>query len=293
MDTTAINLPIAVTAALVASASFALASVLQHRAAHREQSDRMVSASLVVTLMRRPLWLLGGVGIVVGVALQALASHYGPLTLIQCILIGNLVFTVPLGAVLERRQMDGHDLSGVILCGIGVIGFLLLTRPKEGSSQITGLHGAELGAVVIVATGLCLAVAHRTSGDRQAALLGVAAGVIVGCIDALIKTCADLAAGSLSHLLTSWPLYALAALGGIAIVLEQNALRAGRLTASISAMTVLEPIVGITIGVVAFNETIVSGALLLPELLAAAAAIGGIVRLSARNVEWEQPEPVG
>lgn len=285
------NLALAIVLGLLAALAFAFGAVFQHRAAHREEQTSMVSPTLVLRLLRRPLWLFGilvGGG---GIVLQASAAHFGSLTLVQCLLIGQLVFVVPVGALLDRRRIVTTDVIGVLLCATGVVSFLTLTHPTEGSSRIPASEAAQAGAVIAVAVALCLFAAHRSSADRRAALLGSSAGIVIGTLDALIKSSSDLAADGVRSVLTDWPIYALCGVGILVLIFEQNALRSGRLPAAQAGISMLEPVTGILIGAFAFHDKLsTSTAAILVEVLAAIAALAGIAMVSGSNSRWEESE---
>lgn len=249
----------------------------------------MVSAGLLLKLLRRPLWLFGsGIG-AAGIALQAIAAHYSSLVLLQCVLIFALVFVVPIGAVLDRRRVLASDLIGVGLCAAGVIGFLTLTHPSEGHSRIPVGEALRTGGVLALVVAAFLFLAHRSSGDRRAALLGCGAGVIVGTLDALIKMSSDLASGGFLSLLRDWPIWALCGVGILVLIFEQNALRSGRLAAAQAGISIFEPVTGILIGVFAFNEELSTSPLaFVVEGVCALAAIVGIAMVSGSNSRWEE-----
>ena len=61
---------------------------------------------LVGYLFRQPLWLLGWIAAVGGFAFQAVAVHYGQLSVVQPILVTELVFVLVL-----RRVWIGQDVA--------------------------------------------------------------------------------------------------------------------------------------------------------------------------------------
>ena len=289
MKASTTNLPLALVFGLLAALSFALAAVFQHRAAHREPQSGMVSPRLVLRLLRRPLWLFGVSIGGIGIGLQAVASHYASLTLIQCLLVGSLVLVVPVGALLDRRRVERSDVLGVLLCAFGVVGFLLLTHPTEGNSRIPASQAARTGAVIALAVIALFFAASRASADRQAALLGSAAGIVIGTMDALIKSSSDLAAGGVGRVLTDWPIWALAAVGLLVLVVEQNALRSGRLPAAQAGISIFEPVSGILIGIFAFHDRLSTSALAISvEVAAALVTLLGITKVSSSNSRWEE-----
>lgn len=58
--------------------------------------------------------------------------------------------------------------------------------------------------------------------------------------------------------LTTWPLYAFLIIGAGAIVLNQIAYNAGPLALSLPLITIVDPVLAVAIGAVAFHETISS-----------------------------------
>lgn len=99
----------AVVAALGAAAAFAVGSALEQRAAKQERAARPLDPRLLFRLMRQPMWLLGWVPEAAGTGLQALALHYGPLVLVEPLLVSGLFLAIPLAADdLHRRAAPGR-----------------------------------------------------------------------------------------------------------------------------------------------------------------------------------------
>ena len=89
-------------------------------------------------------------------------------------------------------------------------------------------------------------------------LAGVAsnAGICYGVIAAPTKSVVSLVDNGVFALLTSWELYALAMSAVGAVLLQQSAFQAGHLEASLPAMTVAEPLVAVTLGIVVLQEQV-------------------------------------
>ena len=90
-------------------------------------------------------------------------------------------------------------------------------------------------------------------------LLSGAAGVIYGVTAALTKTSSHLLDEGIVHLLVHWQPYALLIAGVGGMVISQSAFQAGSLDASLPTMSVVDPIVSIVIGALAFGETLRPG----------------------------------
>src|SRR3954452_4808211 len=123
--------------AAAAALAFALATVVMHRAA--SDSPTASGLGLVRRLLGRPAWLAAQGVSVVGVLLQAAALRVGSVVLVQPLLSLGLVFSLALGAVVDRRH-PGRPLpgsvqwlaAGSVAAGLAV--FLAGASPSAGSA---------------------------------------------------------------------------------------------------------------------------------------------------------------
>jgi hypothetical protein len=144
--------------------------------------------------------------------------------------------------------------------------------------------------VVVVAGALgamaLAAVWARSPRRRHRSLaLGLAAGCGFGVTGLLLKAVVELPPG---RWLTSWPGYALVAVGGMAIVCTQYAYRLGALIESLPALTVLEPLVAVLLAGPAFGEQLATGAVArCGELVGLVALAGGVLVLARRSATSE------
>jgi hypothetical protein len=82
------------------------------------------------------------------------------------------------------------------------------------------------------------------------------------------------------HVFLSWPPYALAASGLIGVFLAQNAFHAGPVTASQSALVIVDPLVSIAIGIGLFGDHVqTAGGRLIGEILAMMVLLAGVFSL--------------
>jgi hypothetical protein len=230
---------------------------------------------LVLRLVRRPLWLAGGVSDLAGTGLQALALGLGALAVVEPLLATALLLSVPLEAALDRRRPRGRELGAVALAAAGLAAFLLIANPAGGIPEPAGPAWGWTGAAVGSLVAGCLLAARRSSGTRRAAFLGLAAGTMNGATAGLLKTCADDLAADPLALLTGWHLYLLLMVGGLSFVLVQNAFQGGPLAAPLTALTLADPVAGVVIGVTAFHEHLSAGG---PGRIALAAAAVAMAR---------------
>ncbi|NYJ07554.1 DMT family transporter [Petropleomorpha daqingensis] len=239
----------------VLSALSAAVYVVLQRDANRGTPSSVTGWRLVGHLLRHPLWLLGQAAWLVAFGLQALALHLGRLSVVQPVLVTELVFTLLIRRFVSHWPVRAAAWgSAVLLCGsLGV--FLVAAEPRGGHPYATAsawvwallaTGGAAGGAAVLGLSG---------TPARRAACFATS-GAVLGALEAaLIKTVTgELSAGGLSAVLTNWPVYALIASGAASGVVVQAALHAGPLTVSQPLLVVLNPMVATGLSVWLFGE---------------------------------------
>lgn len=280
------SLVIAVPAALVGAFSFALTGVLQQRAARDVPQRRSLDPRLLVDLVRNPQWVFAIVTTVVGLGLQVLALQFGPLILVQPLLVTGLLFAVVVSAVLAHRSPDRIVLSGALLTVTGLIVFLIAARP--GDAQRGGVGGTNSLALVIgvgVAVAASLVLGYLTSGTSRALALALGTGLLYGVTAGLLKLLGADFADGIGTALRDWPLYVVIVIGPMAFLLSQNAFQAGSSVAPpLAVITTVDPLTGIAVGLLALGENISVGAVpVTVEVLSLLAMAAGIYALAHRS----------
>ncbi len=246
--------------ALLAAFVYGSGVVLQQRAALQAPPELAARPTLLLRLLRHPLWLLGLVADVAAFGFQALALHKGSLTIVQPLITTSLLFTLALTALWTHRSLPIAEWAAVLLVLAGLSVFLIVASPNEQSVAVANSRGwllcttAVCGvAVIAVAAGL------RFSGAVRTGLFGVAAGIA----DAYMAVLAKAFAGSFGHGLVgvfwTWTPYALVAGGLTAMLLVSTAYQAGHPTVSLPIITVVDPLVGSLVGITLFGERLMIG----------------------------------
>jgi drug/metabolite transporter (DMT)-like permease len=248
---------IAVVAGLGAAVVFGMSSVAEQRSTKRVQTRRALSPRILLDLVRQPLWVIAIGGTVIGFALQVLALKYGPLALVEPLLVCDLLFAALITSYL-RRRIDPVILGGVIATAGGVAGFLAIGRPSTGQSSVSFFVVLPLAAALAACVAGCLAVARRNRNLRPLAL-ALACGICYGTSAFLVKLVVSDVSGGLPHLLTDWPIYALAVVAPVGFVLNQDAFQQGTLLAPVLAIiTACDPIISIALAYLWLNERLSS-----------------------------------
>jgi drug/metabolite transporter (DMT)-like permease len=287
---------ITVVCALAAALSFAVAGVLEQRSTKQVPQRRALSPKLLVDLAHRPMWLAAIGATIAGSALQITALHFGPLAVVQPILVCDLLFAVVLAAFwLRRRAPDKVMLAGCACCAAGLACFLAVARPGGGGDTVTLPAVLPLAVALAVVLAGCLVAASRGSRRIRPLALALACGVTYGVIAFLLKLVTHSVSEGFSQPLQDWPLYAVLIIGPVGFLLNQSAFQADVLLSPVLAIiTTADPLVSIGIAHLWLNESIASTPLdIAAEVTALVVMGGGIVALAHRapQVAREQAAP--
>lgn len=253
----------AVIAALAAALAYALAAVLQQRAASQAPADRALRFGLLWNLARRPMWLLGILADVGGFVLQFIALGKGSLILVQPLLVSSLLFALPIGAAVStHRGISRREWVGALEVVVGLALFLVVASPEVGQADASALGWTVVTTATVVPVVAMVGASLLYAGAVRASLQATAAGAVYGLSAAFTKTVSHAlgAAPGVGHavvvLLRTWQTYGLILTGVVGLILVQTAFQAGPLGWSLPALTVVDPVVSILIGAVAFDESI-------------------------------------
>jgi hypothetical protein len=244
-----------------------------------------------IDVVRQPLWWLGVVVMCSGFVVHGFSLSIGSLTVVQPVQVAQIAFAVVLDAWIRKTRVVRRDVEGAGLVVIGLIAFMLVTRPTAGTDFANDGSWERIFVAGAVVVALLALAAWRYPAGR-AVLLGITAGVIWGIQGALLKETSELFERGIGDALTSWPTYATALLGLFGLVAQNAALRAGRLAVAASLITVTNPVVASIIGVTAFGEDLRSGVgYTAAAAVSAIAVVWGVSLLARRQAELESTAP--
>ena len=201
------------------------------------------------------------------VAVAAWGLHVGalalaPLSIVQAVLSGGLVFLAVLAERYFGFQVGRRQWAGVIVtaAGLAVIGV-------TGGSHTSSLRDYSLAALIAVECGVfalgaaLIRISMRGGVDPPAEglLLGVAAGVLFGVSDIALKYLTGALHGGLQGLVSAWTLAALAA-SVLAFFASARGLQLGPGVAVIAFTSVAANLAAIVGGILVFNDPIGIGA---------------------------------
>jgi uncharacterized membrane protein len=213
------------------------------------------AVGLLAQLVRSPRWLAGWAVNLVGFGTHAVALHLGSITIVQALLVVQLLFALPLSTMRTGDLPARRDwLATVAVCA----GLVVLLTVRGAVPQTTARHAA-VPWLVLVAGALILAlvagarlVRHRT--QTRTALVAVAAGLCF-CVTAVFVVLAtdDLSRHPFLTTALDWQLVGLVVSTVLGGLLAQDAFASGSLPTALTAMAVTDPVASWVTGALVFD----------------------------------------
>lgn len=266
------QIAISAIAALLAGLCLAATGVLQQRAARaRPPSER--GLRLISHLVRDKRWLTGIGAAVLSYAFQAVALATGPLTLVQPLIVSELLFALPVSTRMRGRRLSGRDWAsvGTVVAGLAI--GIVAAHPRGGDplQPFAAWRWALVAVAVVVAA--AVGASHLIRGPVKASVLAFAGAVVMGTQSGLYSSTIAMLRHDVGGTFASWQPWALIVASFLGLYLVQNAYQAGPLAASMPVMDATLPLVSVGLGIGLFGETVRTGT---PGL---AGAVVGVVLL--------------
>jgi drug/metabolite transporter (DMT)-like permease len=249
--------------ALASAVATNLAFLLKHRGAVLAPPIRVRHPLRSAADLFRSRWFaVGWIVAVVAWGLHVGALWLAPLSIVQAVLSGGLVFLAVFaerffGFHLGRRQWIGVTITAA---GLVVIGLTSGGAEDSRRASLAALIAIE-GAIFAVVAALIRVSTRRHLPQRgEGLLLGAAAGALWGISDVALKYLTQAAPGPLLGLVSPWALTALVA-GVIAFYASARSLQIGHGVEVIALTSVAANLTAILGGILVFYEPIGSGAL--------------------------------
>lgn len=280
--------------ALIGAIFLAVGAQLQHRGVGKvealEPPSRTAGLSMgqLRRLAARPSWLFGSLMLGLAVVFQLTSLYLAPITVVQPLGAVALVVTAILNARVSKVRLDAISIRAIAFCVGGVALFVGIASFTTRSFPVTDLQlYIILGilAVVTIAFAVLFAI-YRSSFKAIMYILG--AGVLYGFVATLAKVVLDrFKTGDLDWLTLGCVVALLIAtvLGGYFV---QNAYSSGPPDLVIAGLTVIDPIVAVTIGIFVLNEA--AGAhwsVMLAFLVAGVLAVYGVFQLARHHPQTQ------
>jgi len=252
------GLILAVTSALATNLAF----LFKQRGAVLAPPVRVRQPLRSATDLFRSRWFaVGWLVAIIAWGLHVGALSLAPLSIVQAVLSGGLVFLAVLaerffGFRLGRRQWVGITITAV---GLVVIGLTSGGADDTRRASLAALIAIE-GAIFAVVAALVRISTRRHLADRgEGLLLGTAAGALWGVSDIALKYLTQAPPGPVLGLVSPWTLTAMVA-GVIAFYASARSLQIGDGVEVIALTSVAANLTAIIGGILVFHDPIGSGA---------------------------------
>jgi drug/metabolite transporter (DMT)-like permease len=215
-----------------------------------------------VGLFRSRWFSLGWAVAIVAWGLHVGALALAPLSIVQAVLSGGLVFLAVLaeryfGFRLGRRQWGGVIITAAGLAVIAITGGSHTSALRHYS--LAALIAVECGVFALGAALIRISMRGGLGPAARGLLLGVAAGVLFGVSDIALKYLTEALHGGVQGIVSEWTLAALAA-SVLAFYASARGLQLGPGVAVIALTSVAANLAAIMGGILVFRDPIGIGA---------------------------------
>lgn len=277
---------VAIACALASAVFLAFGAQRQGSAVSADTGGLRMNSAGFGRLLRNPRWLFGLLLLGTGTALNVAALAMAPLTVVQPIGSLALVITTIVNSRDQGLRLNRVTVVSIVACVLGSMLFVLLAIGATRSEQVVEPR-QEIVIVLILAVAVAFfGMLNLVFGKRLGAIAHIlGAGILFGFVAVLTKTIAADLLNPNGRFLLNVPWYTLvgiAVAGGLGAWFVQSAYSSGPPDLVIAGLTVIDPMVGIAIGIGVLNELRpdVPPVLAVAMGVCAAIAIVGVVALS-------------
>ena len=265
--------------ALASAVATSIGFLLKHRGAVLAPPVQIRYPLRSAAGLFRSRWFALGWAVAVGAwGLHVGALALAPLSIVQAVLSGGLVFLAVFAERYFGFRLGRRQWIGVILTAIGLAVIGLTSDSGDGEPR----HYAVAALIAIECGGLvaCLAIAKASTYRRippaaQGLILGAVAGALFGISDIAIKFLVDDTASGVLELISPWTAAAVIA-SVAAFYASARGLQIGPGVEVIALTSVAANLVAIVGGILVFRDSIGSGTLeIVARLLAFCLVIAG------------------
>ena len=280
---------------LACAVATSIAFLLKHRGAVLAPPVRVRHPLRSAADLFRSRWFAVGWAVAVGAwVLHVGALALAPLSIVQAVLSGGLVFLAVFAERFFGFRLGRRQWAGVIVtaAGLAIIGLTSGDADEPPEYAVAALIAIECGVLVVSAAVAAISTHRRISPAAQGLLLGVVAGALFGVSDIAIKFLADDVASGVLELISPWTVAALIASVG-AFYASARGLQMGPGVEVIALTSVAANLTGIVGGILVFRDPVGTGVLEISgRMLAFCLVIGGAALIPAPVRATDGPSDV-
>jgi hypothetical protein len=284
--------------ALIGACFLSIGAQLQHHGvtkveANTQDAKSGLSGRQLALLLARPSWVIGTLLLGLAIVFQLVSLKLSPIILVQPLGVVGLVITSILNARVSGVKLNRRSVVAVGLCVGGVAAFVLIAAVFARDRPVTTQALVQILlilAVVLVAFGLLF---WFLRSRFKAIMYIIGAGVLYGFVATLAKVAIDRISNQAWDWLLVLCILALLAAAVLGAYFVQNAYSSGPPDLVIAGLTVVDPLVAVTIGIVILDEA--AGApwwAMVGFAVTGAVAIYGVFQLAKHHPQAASGTPV-
>jgi Magnesium transporter NIPA len=282
---------IAVLLAVLGACFLAFGAQRQGSAVKADTGGLALSSHGMLRLIRSPRWMFGLLLLATGMVMNAIALVSAPLTVVQPIGAIALVITTIVNAKDQGLSINRATVVAISACVTGSALFVVLAvNVTQENHHVSGSDELTIVLLLALAVGLFGSLALMFKHRMSAFIYILGAGVLFGFVAVLTRIIGKhlLDPNGLGLLNVQWyAVVAIAAAGVLGSWFVQSAYSGGPPDLVIAGLTVIDPIVGIAIGIAILGELRpdVHAVMAIAMGTAASLAIVGVIALSRHHPE--------
>ena len=250
--------------ALACAIATSVAFLFKHRGAVLAPPVRVRHPVRSAVDLFRSKWFAVGWAVAVGAwVLHVGALALAPLSIVQAVLSGGLVFLAVFAERFFGFRLGRRQWAGVIVTAAGLAVIGLTSGPDDGDTPgyaLAALIVLECGVILLSAAVAAISTHRRVSPATQGLLLGAAAGALFGVSDIAITYLADAVEDGPLKLISPWSVAAMVASVG-AFYASARGLQLGPGVEVIALTSVAANLIAIVGGILVFRDPVGTGAL--------------------------------
>jgi len=277
--------------ALVAAVFLSVGAQLQHAGVTKVDQNTETDAAQgglnlrqLRLLLRRPSWVTGTLMLGTAVVLQLASLAFAPLIVVQPLGAVALVVTAIINSRVTKTNLNRLSVFSIFLCVLGVGVFVVVAAFQAREVPVTDRELIEILLIlccVLVIAGVLFLIYRKR---MRALVYIVAAGFLYGFVVTLAKVVIARVEQREFDILTAVCIIALITAVTLGAYFVQNAYASGPPDLVIAGLTVIDPLVAVTIGIVILNEAVqVAPWAAVVWVIAGMVAVTGVVMLARHH----------
>jgi hypothetical protein len=283
--------------ALVGGVFLSLGAQFQHRGvtvveeSHGDGAKDGLSIRQLLQLLRRPSWVIGSLMLGLAIVFQLTSLGFAPITVVQPIGVVALVITSIVNARVSKVKLEAPARRAIGLCVGSIAVFVTIAAifaKEHPVEQLQLVVVLVLLGVVMLLLGAAFVLFRQRAG---AVFYILSAGVLYGFVATLAKVVINRLGNELSGMtegqfewLTLVCIAALLLAAGLGGYFVQTAYSVGSPDLVIAGLTVVDPIIAVSIGIIVLGEASEAPIWVVPVwLIAAAIAVIGVFQLAKHH----------